>query len=34
MADPNKVAVYCDSYLTHDAATELAAGAYGTVVLP
>ena len=34
MADPNKVAVYCDSYLTHDVAAELAGGAYGTVVLP
>jgi GGDEF domain-containing protein len=34
MADPNKVTVYCDSYLTHDVAAELAGGAYGTVVLP
>ena len=34
MADPNKGAVYCDSYLTHDVAAELAGGAYGTVVLP
>jgi len=34
MADPRKVAVYCDSYLTSGAANELAAGAFGTVVLP
>src|SRR5438093_1119654 len=34
MADPNKVTVYCDSYLTSGAANELAAGAFGTVVLP
>jgi len=34
MADPNKVTVYCDSYLTSTAATDLANGPYGTVVLP
>jgi hypothetical protein len=34
MADPNKVTVYCDSYLTSTTASELANGAWGTVVLP
>lgn len=34
MADPNKVTVYCDGYLTSGTASELAAGAYGTVILP
>ena len=34
MADPNKVTVYCDSYLTSSAAGQLANGAFGTVVLP
>jgi hypothetical protein len=34
MADPAKVAVYCDSYLTSTAASELAASIFGTVILP
>ena len=34
MADPRKVTVYCESYLTSSAANDLAAGAFGTVVLP
>jgi hypothetical protein len=33
MADPRKVAVYCDRYLTSSAATELAAATFGTIVL-
>jgi hypothetical protein len=34
MADAAKVAVYCDSYLTSTAASELAASVFGTVILP
>jgi hypothetical protein len=34
MADPAKVAVYCDSYLTSSAANDLAASVFGTVVVP
>ena len=34
MADPRKVAVYCESYLTSSAANELAAGELGTVIVP
>ena len=34
MADPRKVAVYCQSYLTSSAANELATGTFGTVILP
>ena len=34
MADPRKVAVYCQSYLTSSAANELEAGTFGTVILP
>jgi hypothetical protein len=34
MADPRKVAVYCQGYLTSNAANELAAGTFGTVILP
>lgn len=34
MSDRRKVAVYCDSYMTSDAATDLAAGTFGTIVMP
>jgi hypothetical protein len=34
MADPAKVAVYCDSYLTSSAANDLASSVFGTVVVP
>ena len=34
MADPAKVAVYCESYLTSSAASELASSVFGTVVIP
>ena len=34
MADPRKVAVYCQGYLTSSAANELAAGTFGTVIVP
>lgn len=34
MADTRKIAVYCDSYLTSSAATELAAEPFGSIVLP
>lgn len=33
MADPNKVTVYCDSYLTSDTASDLAHAGFGTVIL-
>jgi hypothetical protein len=32
--NPSKVTIYCDSHLTSAAATELAGGPFGTVVLP
>jgi hypothetical protein len=34
MADAAKLTVYCDSYLTSTAATELASSVFGTVILP
>jgi hypothetical protein len=34
MSERRKIAVYCDSYLTSDAAIDLAEGAFGTIVLP
>ena len=34
MSERRKIAVYCDSYFTSDAAMDLAAGTFGTIVLP